>query len=295
MFCKCYILRIIVINCFKTDPILPETTQKEVYYFAQYVKLNFTVEDNLVSGKKLGEGGYYIASISLVNTGNDVITASKWQMYGYFMRLAEADSYPYPDGFYVHSCGLKLYLVEGCLYMFEPVGGRFKELKPKETLICRIKLQAFQVARTDTMPRWYVSGENVAPVVIANTNDESLGFVTDFTDERQYKKRVNDKDHPYSPSERYKIHKSGKKESRVAFKVIPTPLEMTFNEYVEMEFNTNHWVLLKSEVFKDEVKNFEGKRLFLTDTNSNQVRKQTLNSKIRPVCTKMFQKRTSRL
>lgn len=220
--------------------------------------MTFAVEDNFASGEKLGGGGYYLASVSLANTGDAFIPAKRWQLYGYFMRLAERNSYPYPNGFYLNSCGLKLFHVEGSLYRFEPSGSMFSIIKPSEILQCKFKLQAFQVARTDSFPRWYVTGGLATPKIIANTDDETLAFIKDFKDERQFKKRIDDESRPYTPANRYWRYKYGRTEVVSQLKVIPTPLEMHVDEKLEIEFNTKQWVIVKSEPFLQEIKYFSG-------------------------------------
>ncbi|KAL4224869.1 hypothetical protein ACF0H5_015565 [Mactra antiquata] len=263
------------------DYPLPEATQHVINQFAENVHLNISVLDNFASGQTMYHGGYYLTSISLFNSGTELIPAVRWQLYGYLLRLAEPLSYPYPDGFNIYDCGLKLFLVEGCLYKFEPAGNAFFGLKPGERITCTIKLAAFQIARTDSMPRWYVTGDAVAPKVVANTDDESLSFVSDFTEPKQYKRRIDDIAHPYSPAERYSRYKAKRSETITTFKIIPTPLELKVNDRSELHFNTNNWVIVKSEIFLREVQSFaDGMQMKIVKSKPNRRYIQIIKSPV---------------
>lgn len=207
----------------------------------------------------MGGGGYFLCSMTLSNIGHEVVKAKKWHLYGYFMRLVEKDDYPYPLGYHLSSCGLKIFHIGGSLYKFEPDGDAFTDLKPYERVTCRLKAQAFQIARSDSMPKWYVTSSSTMPKIMFNTDDESLKFVKDFTEERQYKRRSDDKSHPFTPQQRFEMFKTMEKESNSRFKIIPTPLLIELKEKVEMEFNTRQWVIIKSDLFLQEIKQFSGK------------------------------------
>lgn len=250
---------IVYIVCyFIADNLLPEPTQAEIDYFASYVNLSFTVEDNFASEEKMGGKGYYVASVSLVNTGDDVIPAKQWQLHGYFMSLVESESYPYPNGLDLNNCGLKIFHVDGSLYRLEPLGSKYLEVKPSETLTCKIKINNFQVSRTDSFPRWYVTGTTTIPKVLNNTDDENLDFVSDFKAENQFKRRIDDESHPYTPQERYKQDTNGRKNLLTRLKIIPTPFRMQVDDQLEMEFFTNTWVIIKDPQFAEEIKYFSG-------------------------------------
>lgn len=255
-----------------TEPTFSEPTQEEIDYFAKHVEVTMAVEDNFITGEKMGGRGFYIASVSLANTGKQVVKAKRWQLYGYFMRLIEKDDYPYPTGFHLSSCGLKVYHVEGSLFRFEPDGWNFAPLEPYSRLTCRFKGQAFSIARSDFMPRWYVTSGTTMPKIVANTDDETLSFVKDFTEENQYKRRADDKSHPFSPQERYDQFYTGDDEVVSRLNIIPTPLSMQINEKLEMEFNTNQWVIVKSDPFLQEVKHFSDE-LTMKIVNSRPMRK----------------------
>lgn len=240
------------------EPSLEEPTQEEIDYFAKNVNVTLAVEDNFISGQKMGEKGVFLASVSLANTGKQIISAKRWQLFGYFMRLVEIDNYPYPQGFHLSSCGMKIFHEVGSLYRFEPDGWDFIPIKPYEIVTCRLKIQAFAVARSDFMPRWYVTGSTM-PMIVANTDDETLSFIQEFTEEKQYKRRIDDKGRPFYPQERYQQFHSSEGHTATRFKIIPTPLNMKITDKYEMEFNTQSWVILKSETFIKEINHFSGK------------------------------------
>ncbi|XP_045174916.2 beta-hexosaminidase-like [Mercenaria mercenaria] len=251
---------------------LPEPTQAEIDYFAEYVNLSFAVEDNFISGEMMGGRGQFLGRISLANTGNKEIPTKRWQLYGYSMRLVEMDEYPYPNGYHLNTCGLKLFHVGGSLYRFEPDGDNFVALKPYEIMTCRFKSQAFQIARSDSMPRWYVTSSSTMPKVLENTDDEGLKYVKDFNNKEQYKRRMDDKSSPYSTQTRFEMYETGNTEIDSRLKIIPTPLIMQVKNKWEMEFNTNKWVIVKSDVFLEEVKFFSDK-LSMNIVKSKPMRK----------------------
>ena len=212
----------------------------------------------MITGDVFGTPGYFLASFSLLNTGNEPIPAKRWELYGYFFRLIEPKSYPYQNGFYIDSCGLKVYHVTGMLYKFVPSGDYYSPVMPGEVKICVLKVAGFQVARTDSMPNWYVTGNNLVPKIISNTQGESLRYVSDFKSPRQYKRR---KDDPYSPltaSDRYHLYATSKGVDVEAHPVIPQPLEIKQLKDKTIEWNTQIWRIVNNEFFKEGIKYLAG-------------------------------------
>ena len=174
------------------------------------------------------------------------------------MRLVEPNSYPYFDGFFIKSCGLKVYHVIGTLYKFTPAGDYYTEIKPGEVRTCFLKLGGFQVARTDSMPNWYVTGSDVAPKIISNTQGESLQYVSDFTSDRQYKRRKDDPYSPLSASDRYALHETLTGKEAEAHPVLPTPLEITLEKSKTISWNTRDWRVVQKKDFDEEIKYLAG-------------------------------------
>jgi len=239
------------------EPRLRAPTQQEVNDFGQNVHLNITIEDNFASHQRMFGGGYHTLTFSLTNVGRRELPVRRWQMYGYFFRLAEPQAYPYSDGFYIWSCGLRMFHVNGYLYRFTPVAGVFPGLTPGSSVTCRIKLEGFQVSRTDSFPRWFVTGSNLSPRIIKNTDDESLAFVSEFLHERQYKRRSDDNFRPYTALDRFAQY-TGQMGSLDHINVLPTPLEMTKDAKYSMIFQSEDYVIVKNDFFKDEIKQFAG-------------------------------------
>ena len=241
-----------------SDEKLSEPTQRDIDNFSENVILKYTVEDNLITGDYFGTPGYYFASFSLLNTGNEAIPARRWELYGYFFRLIEPKSYPYENGFYIDSCGLKAYHITGMLYKFVPSGDYYTPVMPGEFKTCVLKVAGFQVARTDSMPNWYITGNNLVPKIISNTQGESLSYVSNFKLPRQYKRR---KDDPYSPMtavERYKLYETRKEMDIEAHPVIPQPLEIKQLKDKSIDWNTETWRIVNNQFFTEEIKYLAG-------------------------------------
>ena len=96
----------------------------------------------------------------------------------------------------------------------------------------------WSVARTDVMPRWYLSAEGSTPRVIKNTDDEELSFVGKFDTKAKWKRFENDEYDPYTPEKRYGADFTLDLES-APNDVIPTP--------VEMDSDNNSGVTITSE------------------------------------------------
>ena len=183
-------------------------------------------------------------------------------MYGYIFRTVEHKSFPYPNGFYIHSCGLKIYHVNGMLYKFIPSGVYYTEIKPGDYITCILKVHGFQVGRTDSMPNWYVTGRDLVPQIITNTQQESLKYVSDFKSERQYKRRKDDPYSPLSAPERYAMYETETVKGVEAHPVIPTPLEIKIDKDKNIEWNTQVWRIVRNTYFDEEIKYLAGELCF---------------------------------
>ena len=144
------------------------------------------------------------------------------------------------------------------LYKFVPSGDYYLPIMPGEIKTCVLKVAGFQVAKTESMPNWYVTGNNQVPKIISNTQGESLRYVSDFKSPRQYKRR---KDDPYSPltaSDRYSLYATRTGLDTGAHPVIPQPLEIKQMKDKTIEWNTQHWRIVNNEFFKEEIKFLAG-------------------------------------
>ena len=205
----------------------------------------------------MGGNGYHLAELALFNKGSDVIPAKRWEMYAYIFHIVEPYSYPYPRGFYFRDGGLKVSHIGGNLYRFEPVGGYFREIKPGEGIHFKLKMTHFQVSKTDSFPRWYVSAFDRYPRIIGSTDGEYLEFIGPLVRENQVKRRVDDTFHPLSASERYKIYRSqrGPNISK-KINVLPSPLYFEVDNDVLIEWEPRAWFILKPTHFKAEANYF---------------------------------------
>ncbi|XP_052800914.1 beta-hexosaminidase-like [Mya arenaria] len=227
----------------------PPVTQSDLEYFGHHVQLNITVDTNFI------KRSLYSTHFDLTNRGPKAVEGRQWELYGYFFRLGESKAYPYPRGFYLWSCGLKMFHVNGYLYKFTPVYGLFTGIPSGGSVTCKLRVQGMQVSRTDSFPRWYVTGNDLMPKVIINTDDESLSFVSDLTHPEQYKKYSDDTDHPYTPQDRFNLYAHPKAQIK-DINVVPTPLEMTRDDSQTMTFDTDLYPIVKNEKFAREIKEF---------------------------------------
>ena len=238
--------------------------QATLDYISKNVRITYTVLDNLRCGQRFGHGGYYLTTITMFNGGQLSVPPTRWQLHGYFLRLVEPSHYPYKYGIYITDCGLKLSHLGGNLYRFEPAGGLFNGLLPGANLTCTLQVQGFQVARTDSMPNWFVTGMNLIPKTIQSTVGEEIQYVSEFSQARQYLRRKDDKFQPYSVAQRYDMFSSTKGSVNPVSNIIPTPLEVTVDQLRAMDFSTNTWAIVRSASFKQELVYLSGEHAILT-------------------------------
>ncbi|KAK3594088.1 hypothetical protein CHS0354_040856 [Potamilus streckersoni] len=235
---------------------LPLATQTMIDEIAENLDIRFDVLDNFISGTNLENSGRgnVLVRITMTNRGQTPIIAADWKIYAYFMRPVEADLMPYPNGIEINNSGLILNHVDGSLYYFRPIAGVFKSIQAKEERSFKFKLGGFCVSRTDLMPNWYITAENVSARVIASTEGESLRYVGYFDTENKWKRRPNDKYHPFSPEERFKKNSAAIVEGGSVLPVLPTPLEMKIVQTESVHITLEEWVILDSSLFTEEVR-----------------------------------------
>lgn len=81
------------------------------------------------------------------------------------------------------------------------------------------------------------------PRTITSTLGESLDFVSPFTTEEQYKRAAQDVYHPFSPEERYAINEDAVDAGFNPKKVIPTPIEETYDDTKSVNIYSGDWVI----------------------------------------------------
>lgn len=225
-----------------------------------HVVVNFTVIDNFHTVPSVSIPTY-LASLTLTNTGNDVIRPAAWMMYGYIFMLAEPVHYPYNEGFNINSCGLKMFHMNGNLYRFQPIGNVFKEIPAKSFIRCKLRIGHHQISRTDSMPRWFFTGDNLQPRIIRNTEDESLDFVSPFLYRKQYQNDHSKHSKPYTVQDRYEIYKRHEVGS-TQLSILPTPLSVQSESASRVEFQPQLYVIVHAADFDNEIQYLSGSHSF---------------------------------
>ncbi|KAH3695195.1 hypothetical protein DPMN_082651 [Dreissena polymorpha] len=94
-------------------------------------------------------------------------------------------------------------MVQGDLYSLAPMA-EFQPITPGKSVEFNISASLWSVARTDFMPRWYVTSDDVKikPRVVNCTASEDLDFVQPFEDLLQRKRWKGDQYEPFTPEMR---------------------------------------------------------------------------------------------
>lgn len=224
---------------------------------SKYFKINFTVENNFYSLPG-SEYPVYLATLTLTNIGSDVIKPASWEMYGCIFMLVEPEYYPYSSGFHILSCGLRVFHINGNLYRFQPIGNAFPEMGGNSVVKCNIKIGHYQMSKTDSMPRWFFTADNIQPKVIENTNDESLSFVSEFKYPYQYQSSRYRHSKPFTPQDRYRMYKRPSV-TVPQMSIVPTPLLVKTESSFKMDFEPQHFSIVQSPVFQNEIQYLSGK------------------------------------
>ena len=224
---------------------------------SKYIILNFTVVNNFYSWPS-AELPEYSAIITLTNTGHDVIEPSAWIMYGYLFMLGERQYYPYPDGVRLRGCGMKMYHVNGNFYRFQPIANIFTEIQAKTSIRCHIRVGNHQIARTDSMPNWFFSGEHLQPRIIQNTAGESLDFVSTFEQPKQYQCRSYKNSKPYTVQDRFKLYQRHDLEPS-ELNILPTPLSLKSDHAVRIQYHPARYLIVENSFFDNEIQYLTGK------------------------------------
>lgn len=104
-----------------------------------------------------------------------------------------------------------------------------------------------QVARTDAMPNWYISGMGSTKAkTIKSTAGESLDYVADFTTKAQWKRSAGDKYDPYTPEQRYDMF-SLKHGNKVQRKIVPRPSLTNLSPVETVYLNKDDWVIVADD------------------------------------------------
>ena len=221
----------------QVDKILPTTaksfTQEDLNNIAENVEVRFEVMEEIRT-----------AEVSLRNKGISPIEGNRWTVHFCVTSGIELDHLVHrPEGYVLPSQkSIKLTHFNGCTYSLAPTGD-FKAILPGNTLKFMIHIGP-TLAKSDLVPRWYVTADDLEPRTISNTADESLDFVV-------LSKRKNDWDR-FGNNDVTDLKKA-------PLLVVPTPLEIVgLNESMKLSINSE-WVVLGEPGLEEETSFLAGK------------------------------------
>ena len=199
----------------------------------------------------------FLSQITLVNKGSRPIKHGNWTVYFCNIRLLEPEHLKHNPAGYVlpGNYGVKFTHINGCLHKFETTSD-FKEIPAGGSFKFKFKAAYWSVARTDVMPRWYVSAEGASARVIKNTDDEELTFVGKFDTKERWKRSPKDVYNPYTPEKRYNVDFISDLES-APYDVIPTPVEINVDKSSSVTI-TSDWIVYIEAGLEDEAAPLKG-------------------------------------
>ncbi|WP_087016834.1 family 20 glycosylhydrolase [Thaumasiovibrio subtropicus] len=201
--------------------------QQALNELGESVNLQYTVLDNTFN-----DYNTFLAELSLTNEGSKVITGADWEIWFSHIRQIPV----------VNSDQVVISHVNGDIFKLTPTAN-FQPLQPGENLTFTFEGAAWQVAKTDIMPNWYLvsedKGTTVTALIQSTSNqvdgvvpvkpDEELSFVGEFTSSKQWKRydsaALVDQYNPYTAEQRFE--RNADLSLTPASGVIPTPANMT--------------------------------------------------------------------
>ena len=212
--------------------------QKLVNYFAQNINVQYAVINNLQ------HPAIYTGKISLTNNGVTPLTVGPWALYFCHIRLIEPTTIR-PNGTALGASGLWAEHISGCLHRLTPTD-LFRELSPSKRLDAYFNASDWMVARTDSMPNWYVTVPGARPVAVTSTAGESLDFVEPFSRPEQRLRTVEDQFRAFTPEQRYARQRAGPAGAAPAPGLVPTPVEVKLDP-TQLVIVDKKWVIVAEQ------------------------------------------------
>ena len=220
----------------QVDKILPTTakslTQDDLNNIAENMQVQFKVLEDIRT-----------AEVSLKNKGISPIEGKLWCIHFCVTTGIElAHLVHRPEGYVLPSQkSIKLTHFNGCTYKLEPTRD-FKAILPGHELKFVIHIGP-TLAKSDLVPRWYVTADGLEARTISNTADESLDFVV--LSERKVWDRFGNNDVTDL--------------KKAPLLVVPTPLEIAgLNESLKLSTDSE-WVVLGEPGLEEETGFLAGK------------------------------------
>lgn len=217
--------------------ILPTTakslTQEDLNNIAENMQVRFEVLEDIRT-----------AEVSLRNKGVSPIDGNRWSIHFCVTTGMELNHLVHrPEGYVLPSQkSIKLTHFNGCTYKLEPTRD-FKAILPGDALKFVVHIGP-TLAKTDLVPRWYVTSDGLEPRTISNTADESLDFVVLSKGKRAWDRFGNNDVTDLK---------------RTPLLIVPTPLEIVgFNESMKLSIDSQ-WVVLGEPGLEEETSFLAGK------------------------------------
>ena len=226
---------------------VPIPYQADVNYISHNLETTFEVVDNLVN-----EWYNYSSRYTFKNIGSKPISYGNWSIFFHNIRLVQPNDFPYPEGFHLSDCKMKVYHVGGSLYRFYP--DKTFSLGPSKSTSCLVYPKYWSSARTDTMPNWYVGAEGMGAKTITSTSGNDLSFVKPFVRQGQVQRYPTDTYGFYLSRTRYTYNSDVNDTGRVGKPVIPTPVEVMVDEDRALVIDRDTWVVVNSTEFPLTIK-----------------------------------------
>ena len=221
----------------QVDKILPTTakrfTQEDLNNMAENIQVRFEVLEDIST-----------AEVSLINKGISPIEGQLWSIHFCITTGVELGHLAHrPEGYVLPSQkSIKLTHFNGCTYRLEPTTD-FKAILPGKALKFVVHIGP-TLAKSDLVPRWYITADGLEPRTISNTADESLDFVI-----LSKRKKAWDR---FGNNDIADLRKA-------PLLVVPTPLEIVgLNESMKLSIDSQ-WVVLGEPGLEEETSFLAGK------------------------------------
>lgn len=221
---------------------MPISVQHQVDNIAENIVVSYNVVSNIKTNRT------FAANVTITNQGQEEIFYGNWEIYFFSTHLIQPDNYPYPEGYLLSNCDMRVFHVAGSLFKLKPE--RHFQLSNINSVTCTLKAQGYQVARSDSMPNWYVAADGMQAKEILSTSNETLFFVGPFNQPEQYLRFPGDVVSPFTPEKRFQINDLTHVKDTGHKHVIPTPMHMHLNNRSVVIDDT--WVMRLSTDFPNE-------------------------------------------
>ncbi|GFN73986.1 homeobox protein aristaless [Plakobranchus ocellatus] len=173
------------------------------------------------------ETSRYEVEVTLSNPSSSTVTLinDAWRLHFYSIYMVEPDLLGSLGHTSIVLPGQQLTVthVHGSHFYLAPTR-EFIDLRPGRNRKIKFKIQNWSVARTDSMPNWYLTYSNLLPRVISATRGEGLRFVGDRTRVEQVKRYDYDTYMPLTPQDRFERYHMEDVPTDSKIRLVPKPL-----------------------------------------------------------------------